>query len=409
MKGKKMRKRSRKQFWLVFLCLFASMLWFVGPAMAKEEIIVGAHLSLSGPAAGQGANQKWAYEQAVKDINAAGGVFVAEYGKKLPVRLIVIDDETSGPKAAAAVTQLIQQKKADFLLSGESGAVTVIAGMVTAEKYQRYYHATGVWMPDFLKHNFKWSTMYFFDIGQGATVAYEVWNSLPADQRPKKPAIFVEANTDGEQMGHGLTALAEKYGYKVALKESIVVGSKDFSLQLKHAKSQGVDAILVMGNLPEMVVLVSQMKQMNFSVKYFQGWKGTWQNEFWQILGKDAEGVLCDGFWSMDFPFAGARELGEKYYQDHQQNSVSVGMYYALCQNLWQAIEKTGTLDGAKVRQAVIDNSFDTVMGTVDYDERGVALFPLANFQWRNGRHAVVYPFDRANTTLRPMVPWDER
>ena len=39
------------------------------------------------------------------------GIFVKEYGKKLPVRLIVADDASDPGKAAAAVERLIKQKK----------------------------------------------------------------------------------------------------------------------------------------------------------------------------------------------------------------------------------------------------------------------------------------------------------
>ena len=131
-----------------------------------------------------------AYEQAVKDINEAGGIYVKEYDKKLPVKLVITDDESEPRKAAAAVAKLIKQTKVDFILSGQGGAYGVTPGMVTAEKLKTYYHGTVIWVPDFLKNNFQWCSMYFFDIGQGATIAYEVWNSLPEDQRPKKTGHF---------------------------------------------------------------------------------------------------------------------------------------------------------------------------------------------------------------------------
>ena len=54
---------------------------------AENEIVIGAPISLTGPLAGDGKEQKWAYEQAVADVNAAGGLDIG--GKKLPVRLVV--------------------------------------------------------------------------------------------------------------------------------------------------------------------------------------------------------------------------------------------------------------------------------------------------------------------------------
>ena len=404
-----MKKGITGFFLALGYCLFSTFLAADGPAMAKDEILIGSHIPLSGSGAGMGVEQKWAYEQAVKDINEAGGIYVKEYDKKLPVKLVITDDESEPRKAAAAVAKLIKQTKVDFILSGQGGAYGVTPGMVTAEKLKTYYHGTVIWVPDFLKNNFQWCSMYFFDIGQGATIAYEVWNSLPEDQRPKKPAIFMEDSTDGAHMTEGLTALAEKYGYTIALSEKMPVGGINFTKSIMNAKSKGVDAVLCMANAPDIITLIRQMKKMNFSVKFFQGWKGTWPNEFSETLGKDAEGIFCDGFWSMDFPFEGAKELGDRFFAENNKNSVAVGLYYAVCQILWQAVEKAGSVDSAKVRQAVLDNEFETVMGKVDYDEKGVALFPQPNFQWRDGKRVVIYPFDRAIDKPRPMAPWDKR
>jgi branched-chain amino acid transport system substrate-binding protein len=153
-----------------------------------------------------------------------------------------------------------------------------------------------------------------------------------------------------------------------------------------------VDAILCFHNVPESIALVQQMKENNFNVKYFQGIKGTWPIEFYKALGKDAEFVLCDGFWTMDYPYKGAKELGEAYVKDHGRRALGIGLYYAVAQILWAAIEKAGTLDSLKVRQAVLNNEFYTVMGKVKYDNRGIATFLLADFQWRNGKRELNDP-----------------
>jgi branched-chain amino acid transport system substrate-binding protein len=175
------------------------------------------------------------------------------------------------------------------------------------------------------------------------------------------------------------------------------------------AKEAGVDGIFCMANVPETVTLVRQMKENKFSVKSFQGMKGTWATAFYNALGRDADYVLCDGFWSEDYPFKGAKELGKRFVRDYGKHSVGIGMYYAVCQTLFQAIGKAGTLDGAKVRQAVLDNVFETVNGKVKYDGRGVALFPLADFQWWEGKQQVIYPLDLAKYKIKPSPAWDKR
>ena len=88
---------------------------------------------------------------------------------------------------------------------------------------------------------------------------------------------------------------------------------------------------------------------------------------------------------------------------------MSVGAIYALCQILWQAIEKAGTLDSAKVRQAVLDNEFETVNGKVKYDKDGVAIFTSTASQWWNGKQMTVYPFKWSKYKIKLAPPWDKR
>ena len=98
-----------------------------------------------------------------------------------------------------------------------------------------------------------------------------------------------------------------------------------------------------------------------------------------------------------------------RYYDHYGKYSTNVGMYYAVAQTLFQAIEKAGTLDSAKVRQAVLDNTFETVNGPVDYDEKGVALFPLGDNQWLKGKRRNIYPFDLAKYKVKAAPPWEKR
>jgi branched-chain amino acid transport system substrate-binding protein len=66
-------------------------------------------------------------------------------------------------------------------------------------------------------------------------------------------------------------------------------------------------------------------------------------------------------------------------------------------------------LDGAKVRQAVLANEFDTVMGKVKYDEKGIAIFRQPVFQWWNGKQELVYPFELTKYKAKIAPPWDKR
>jgi branched-chain amino acid transport system substrate-binding protein len=412
-----MRRMTKAASWFVCICfLVLLVIWGVQPAQAaaeKKEILIGTHLSLSGVQAAVVMHQKWAYERAVEEVNKAGGIFVKEYNKKLPVRLIEVDDESNQTQAAAAVERLIKRDKVDLLLSGQTGAISTVPGMVTAEKYKVYYHACVMWPQEFLSHNFKWGTMFFFDPMVGSEMTFKVWQALPEDQRPKKPAVISEDTMDGKIVGDGWEAAGKKYGYTFAERLPLTMGAKDFTSQVLKAKEAGVDAAFCLADTPQIVTFLRQAKENKYNIKWFQGFKGTWSPDFYKAMGKDANYILADGFWSMDYPYKGVRdsskELGEAWHKKFGNYSVTVGLFYATANILFQAIEKAGTLDSAKVREAVLSNTFDTVMGKVKYDDKGVALFPAADFQWWNGKQELIFPLELAKYKVKPMPPWDNR
>jgi branched-chain amino acid transport system substrate-binding protein len=377
---------------------------------AKNEIVIGTHLSLSGVQAAVVTHQKFAYERAVADVNKNGGIFVKEFNKKLPIRLVIVDDESEQSKAAAAVERLIKRDKVDLLLSGQTGAIATVAGMVTAEKYKAYYQCVVMWPQEFVTHNPKWSTMYFFDPAAGAAgMTYKVWATLPEDQRPKKPAVISEDSMDGKIVGDGWEAVGKEFGYKFAEREALTMGAKDFTSQVLKAKEAGIDAIFCIADTPQIVTFIRQSKENKYNFKWFQGFKGTWSHDFYKAMGKDGDYVFCDGFWSMDYPYKGAKELGEAWHQQYGNYSVTTGLFYANAQILFDAIEKAGSLDGQKIRQAVIGNVHDTVMGPVKYDAKGIALFNAPDFQWFDGKQELIFPIEQAKWKVKPIPPWDKR
>ncbi len=216
--------------YMVFIVFFTAFQCnaIAGVKSEKREILVGAHLPLSGIMTAIGKAQKWAYEAAVADINKTGGIYVVEYQKKLPVRLLVMDDESDPSVVVSAVETLIKKEKVDFLLSGYTAVYGVIPGCIIAEINKIYYHATSSFIPSWLPHHFTWwSTLLFFGMEQSVTMPFEIWKSLPAEKRPRRPALIMEETYDAMAFGKLFHKKAEKYGYEFVLDASISATNKD--------------------------------------------------------------------------------------------------------------------------------------------------------------------------------------
>lgn len=362
-----------------------------GGGEETAQIKIGAIVSMTGANAMTGADHQWAYEEAVKDINAAGGVNVG--GKMMKIKLVLADDKSTAADTAAAVEKLIKLDKVDLLMGTNITPQNIAAGTV-ADKYQVFLSCCVSWIDQFGDQKFKWASDFFTSTSAAAEGPFQVLDTQPAAERPQKIAMMMEDNPDGQGFGDGFRANAPKYGYKIVVDEPYTPGTKDFSSSILKIKAAGCDALLWLGSPTDSIVLIRQLKEQQVNLKYIHGWKGFWPNEFYDALGKDADYIIHDGFWAETLGYPGAKELGQKYRDAHGgQDSVSCGLPYANVQILVQAIEKAGSFESAKVRDEVFGGTFKgTVMGDITYNDAGIAFTPLLGLQWLNHARMPVWP-----------------
>ena len=93
---------------ICLILMLAGVSAYAKPA-APETIKIGIMVSFTGPDAMIGKPAKDGYELAVEELNKDGGVYVKEYGKKIPLELIIMDMETNPEKAVARAEALNQQ------------------------------------------------------------------------------------------------------------------------------------------------------------------------------------------------------------------------------------------------------------------------------------------------------------
>ena len=349
-------------------------------AQEKTEILIGAPISLTGPNAMNGIEQEWAYKQAIDDYHKAkgGGIFVKEAGKKIPIKLVYHDDESDPGKAQGVMERLIRMDKVDLLLSTQYDFMVYPCAMV-AEKYKKYHHATVCWPETYLKGNFKWSTDLFGNPTEMSSVPFKIFEKqLPEAKRPKRIGLFLMDSPEGEHIRKRFNEHRPKHGYdSYPVDEPFAFFSTDYSALVLKAKAKKIDALMVLAIPPDTITLVRQMKELGLSVPYLHGWAGTWPSEFYKALGKDAEYILSDGFWSKEYPYSISKELGERYYKRFNKDSVSIGLFYAQALILFEAIEKAGTVDSKTVRDVVMKTEWKgTVLGDIKYNDQGYAAIP---------------------------------
>jgi branched-chain amino acid transport system substrate-binding protein len=382
-----------------------------GEAEMGDDIVIGAINSITGVNALTGAEHKWAQEKAAADWNEKGGIMLDD-GMMHKIVLKYYDDKSSDTEAAAAMEKLIKTDNIKVVLSSNTTPYNQAAATV-AEQYQAYFHICTSWTDEgFIGGmGLKWSTDIFESAADSGLVAIGAAEQLPAADQPTKWAVMYENNPDGIGWADGQKSLLGSKNYEVVVDEKFVEGNKDFSSIILKFKEAGADAVDVLISPADGITFVKQMKEQDYSPKYIFGFKGFWPVEFYKGLGEDAEYISHDSFWSEEYPYPYAKELGQAFRDTHGgDSSVTIGLPYAACQILFAAIERAGVFESGAVRDQVFNGSFPgTVMGDVTYNDKGIADIPFLSQQWINGEHVLVWPeeFQTAKTQL--FVPWDQR
>ncbi len=378
----------------------------------KTEILLGALNSATGGNAAAGADQRWAYEQAVKDINDAGGVNVG--GSKMPLRLVFEDDQSTADGGVAAMRKLIEVDKVDLCLGTSIESVDEAAAAMADQRGM--FLALSSSPADVIEdRHFKYVTDLFPTAGAAADSPFQVWSTMPARERPVRIAILTEDSTEGKEFAAGFAPAAAKYStaevtYSIVSTDVYTPGTKDYSDNIRKMAINAADALLWHGATQDGVNLVKQIKAQALNLAYIQGWQGFSSLEFANSLAADADYIVHDGLWAGTLGYPGAKELSDQFKATHGGgDSVTIGLPYASVQVVAMAIERAGSYDSTRVRDTVRGGAFKgTVMGDLDFSADGICVTPLLALQWWNGQRMPVWP-QVSTWQLEWMPAWDRR
>jgi branched-chain amino acid transport system substrate-binding protein len=106
--------------------------WQLMLAPSEQTIKIGLVAPYQIPV---GQDMDRAARMAVKEINDAGGIYVADLGTNLKIELVIADTENANPEVAVtAVTRAVKQDNVDLLIGGFSSGATLADQVVAIEE-----------------------------------------------------------------------------------------------------------------------------------------------------------------------------------------------------------------------------------------------------------------------------------
>lgn len=372
---------------------------------APDKIKIGAVIPLTGRFAAGGEQVKAGYELVVEAINKAGG---AEFqGKKIPLELIILDDESDPAKTVQKFEQLNSSNQVHVYFGG-FGSDLHSAAAAIAEKNKIPYMGVAFALKSIHEKGFKYLFSPFPKSPQIAATSIEMLAALP--NKPAKVIGFIEKSDWGVEMDKAWAVEAQKRGIQY-VKEEYAPGAKDFAPMILKAKEVAADVVVGIPSPPDGIAITKQMKELDFNPKASFMIRSSDNLSWITALGKDGDFTLTMPGWATDVKFPGTAELSAAHQAKYGKPAAAVtGPAYAMGQILVDAVKRAKTLDRDGLRDAIAATNMTTVTGPVKFAADGVGEVPTVVIQYQNGKQVSVWPEkDAAAKVSYPATPWKQR
>jgi branched-chain amino acid transport system substrate-binding protein len=385
-----------------------------GSTTTGDPIIFGSAVSLTGQQAKEGALTKQGYDLWLEWINQRGGIVVK--GVKHQVQILYQDDQSKADQSAILVQKLITDQKAQYILGPYGSAASATDAVVAEKNGIPMVEANGAAQAIFSK-GYKFTFAVLSPANKYLTGVIDLAATL--SPKPKTLAMLSADDNFSLEVAQAVAAYAPTKGINVVFNQKYPNGSTDVSGLLSQAKAQNPDILMNSGHLAEAIAINKAAKDLKLNAKIAAYSVGPSTPDFIQALGKDANFVYAGSQWTAQVKYTPTFYLSVKDYVAAYQkkfNSTDDPDYHvaestAACLAFQKALENAGSVDPAKVRDALAALDVTTFFGQIKFDSRGVNTYkPMVVEQIQNGKHFTVFPADVANGKASyPTPPWDSR
>jgi branched-chain amino acid transport system substrate-binding protein len=347
--------------------------------IAQAEIAIGAVGPMTGQYATFGAQFRAGAEQAVEDINEAGGVL----GEQLRLE---IGDDACDPKQAVAVANQMAGSGVAFVAGHFCSGSSIPASSVYSEE--------GVIQISPASTNPKFTDErpgpeIFRVVGRDDQQGKVAGEYLAENFGDKKIAIIHDKTAYGKGLADETMKAMEAAGKKADLYEAYTAGEKDYTALISKLKQEGIDVLYVGGYHTEAGLMARQLRDQGMDTTIVSG-DALVTDEYWSITGPAGEGTL------MTFsPDPRKNPEAQPVVEELRAKGIEPEGYtlytYAAIQAWKDAVEKAGTTDTEAVIEALNEGNFQTVLGPLEFDEKGDVTLPgYVFYRWSDGKYAEI-------------------
>ncbi|GBE00019.1 leucine-, isoleucine-, valine-, threonine-, and alanine-binding protein precursor [bacterium BMS3Abin07] len=372
-----------KRFYVLAGLLFLFISLPSKPAMAAEPVRIGLTLGLTGKYSWMADMQLKGVKLWQKDVNSRGGIL----GRK--IQLIIYDDKSSPPAARSLYRRLILNDRVDLLFGPYSSAITEAILPIT-EKYGYPLLISGASADSLWQKGYK----YAFGIFSPASKYVVGFLELLVMNDLDDIAIVSTDDAFSTGIAKGAKKWAERFGLKVISFERFKKGTRNLDVIAERVKASGARVVIMCGHFNEAVDMRLSLKRSGWHPEAFYASIGPALDEFYEMLGPDAEYTFSSSWWEPHVNVHGSKGFYKQFLKTYRvRPSYHAADAYAAGQILGAAITKSGNLDRGRLRDILSAMDTMSIIGRYSADRTGMQTkqFPLI-IQWQKGRKEIVWP-----------------
>ena len=346
-------------------------------AAAQAQIRIATVGPMTGSYAAVGAQMKAGAEQAVADINKAGGV----NGQQL---VLEVGDDACDPRQAVSVANQMASRKVAVVAGHYCSGSSIPASKVYAEEGVLQISPAST-NPAYTDKG-SWNT--FRVCGRDDQQGLVAGKYLATTFKGKKIAILHDNSAYGKGLADETKKSLNANGVTEALYAAYTPGERDYSAIVSRMKQAGINVIYVGGYHTETGLIARQAKEQGMNVTMVGG-DALVTNEFWQIAGPAGENTL------MTFPSdprkrpTAASVVNEFKAKGIDPEGYTLYTYGAI--QIWaEAAKKANSIDGKKVADVLHDGQpWNSVLGPISFDKKGdITTADYVFYVWKNGNYS---------------------
>ena len=270
-----------------------------GELPTKDEIVFGGSRPITG------GNAIWEevgygplYRLWISEVNAAGGLYIAEYGKSLPIVYedYIYDDTSDIGTMTRQLERLMTVDQVDFVLSPASTA-SLFAGAPIFSKYE--YVLLGAEGGATSIEDQLPALPYFFGVlNYSNRYQLPVFADLCLELGIDEVAMIWIQDLHGIEYSGVATTEFENAGIEVLMSKSVPPDVSDVSLLLLEADASGADALCMFAYPDQNFLIIGTMIGMGINFDAILVGPGGNISALPGIFGPNIEGLMFEGAWN---------------------------------------------------------------------------------------------------------------